>query len=970
MPDTPNINGPRVTPSPGDEPKSLTQKEEQKDQIGGYSVTSGGATLTPQIDLEERLSTEATAPTHPAALPDAVLIEKSSEKVVEVAEQLSSTVPLLSKGGIGKMRDIFGQMQHPQRREFEGMQNANGARLKSREVQTIFESFLKEDGIHGIKSLVDQFGKEAVRHVATNSFFVHLASEYGNLELVQYLVDELNCDPNTFFDDLSPLIYASMEGKTKVVDYLLSRSSPKSFQDRQECKIGIISYADMGSNVKRGRSNNEVIQLLVDKRNDYPIPIAGSLPAASHILRSNREMIVNWLQTDLQIPIKDGESDASLLAKVVEAANSRDKNALFSAVQQNNPVLVDLIIAAGAAPDQKNSAGQSPIELTTNPLIQRRLTEAQEAMDSFRKRQLEHLLKNENSETMSPADQLFSWSTMIATLESTPFPPAEFQDLASLMKKSLAVRYVIESPLFSDKEKKLFLREQLNSLEVGECVMLNTEDRKFEGHYTVNLLEKKGAERWFYLHGNRYKSGTREAQVSDRRFRAISDERSETSDYHQVEQLCLGHPSLLVSQRVEGKIKKKWQGAQNNCVTQSDTVAFDYVLGERLGQSKAALYRRLKPLRLAYLYSSLKHQEKLNIPTTTSSTSSSSSSSSSSNQVEEEGKDQPLISQAMSDKTLRWLKSPSHMRFTELCPLIIPEDAYQNNTPQDLLRELDCFITSDQDGNLSLWQKGSDGPTKTAPWYEWQSLVEGIPKEAYGPTRQLYQKAIERLTGPGTHLSFSIDEKTNEGAIVCDLFNPPVTLHCQILPTGVILLRDTQGDSSTIINNFTTLWNKLSVLVANEALANGSQPNPQIIKGWLTDVMQSAYRKSFRALYPKFSGNPPPMGSTWTEMIDHMANYFEAQWKASRPRPNIVISLMGHEAETLMVAKPYRNQLITVTDGAISLMSGWGKAVQETEKRFLKTVQIDTVTLQPPADWERKLQSYFDAQWNTVLSKL
>ena len=87
------------------------------------------------------------------------------------------------------------------------------------------QSAIKDGDLTEVKRLVE------VEHVDPNlctygdkrATPLHLASDYGHLDIVRYLVEERNCDLECRTEyESTPLHYAALEGRLDIVQYLIS----------------------------------------------------------------------------------------------------------------------------------------------------------------------------------------------------------------------------------------------------------------------------------------------------------------------------------------------------------------------------------------------------------------------------------------------------------------------------------------------------------------------------------------------------------------------------------------------------------------------------------------------------------------------------------------------------------------------------------------------------------------------------
>lgn len=861
---------------------------------------------------------------------------------------LSHKAPLMGQGGwmsdfFSEIADIAEEFAHKYCEMGSGKSYISKYQVKNK-----FENILNEKDLSKIKQLVAKYGIEEVRKVVDHSAFIHNAAEKGNFILVRYLVDDLECDPNVRHNGDSPLIGAVENSHIDIVKFLISRSSPESFRDDSPFRSGLINHAEFKD------QPTDVTSLLVDLRDRYPVPISGCLSAAVYLVGINREKVVNWLNRDLKIPTKMDEPIANIIVKVVEAANAKEAEALISAVKKNDPVLVDILVATGALPDQTDKKGDKPIHLAKHPLIVRRLYEAQQMHDSFRNRQLEHLLKDFQSTTMDQSDEVFSWSNLIAAIEETPMPQRELLDFSAALRKSLALRFISKNRYLSNKQKSHFFQEALASLKVGEWIILNDPD--CGKHHTATLVEKREGGRFLCINANRYRMGSHRNQMGDKRVI--------TNSVEKVIHHCIGMKNVIDYYddrdseyfRLDGKIMKGWQGAENNCVTQSDTVLFEYALAEKLGISKFDLYRQIKPLRVHFLSSKLKEQREGKRPKQAIKTK---------GKGKGKGKGKSSVearhiskgTYKNSEKITDWFNRKWRQNHRYLCPLILAPEALDLYYPQDLLKKgLDRFITQNMtSGVLSLWEKGSDAPTRTAPWQQWKTLVKGVPRASSDPTRQVYIKKIQRLTEPGMHLTFSINDK-NIATFTCDLFNPSIRVKCHVTAAGSFVFEDTNGGFTKEYKGFHSMWSALPEILAKAALRKECEPDQSIIRSWARDVVKTAYKTSYDTHYRtagrrgSMSQQRPAMGDDWKHFEKQIVDALEQRWTDKDHK--VIMNLLGFSAPSLVESRKDRQELSSLTRVTIDVIASKGVPYTEVKgalwfKKYTYKMLLEASELSP-----------------------
>lgn len=855
------------------------------------------------------------------------LQQKQNVIAVKVLQQVSTlpsqeskgpAIPEVGQGGwMGELFSEINDQLEEKKHKYCSMKNSSSS-LWAVEVEQKFENILKSKDTKLIQELISEYGLEEVKKVVDHAAFVHLAAEEGNLELVKFLVVDMKCDPNVRHKNDSPLIGAVGKGNIEVVKFLLDVSAPESFRDASSFKAGLITHAEFNDQPA------EVITFLIELRDRYPISISGCASTAVYLITQNRAKVVDWLSSELRSPLKKDTPIVDLAAMVVDLANSNNSQALFSAVENDDPILVDILVAAGALTDLKNEKGQTPLEIAKHPLIERRLKETQQMQESFRKRQVEHLTKKSDATTMDPSDEIFSWSHLIAMIGSTPNPQPELLEVGDRLKKSLVMRFIGRNTYLPKDYKVHFFQKELNSMKPGEWIILN--DPPHAGHHTVTLVEKQKDGKFKCIQGDRYRNGGKYRQIADSRV-ITSDMRKLTEHFLGTENIIYGYNPFAYSYphlgggnshqpeyvKKDGIILKKWQGAENNCVTQSDTVIFDYILAEKLNISKFDVYRQIKPLRLHFLSSLLPKEDQ--------------------------------------DSAEVWFTGSKEDRLRDLCPLILTSAATKGTSPKDLLQQLDQFVTFDKEkGVLSLWNKGNDAPIKTVPWQQWKTLVKGIPRKTSDPTRRLYINKIRRLTGPGTHLSFSFDGKST-GTFTCDLFDPNISVQCYISPTGKFAFKDENGNFTKGYKDFDALWSALSEIFVEAALKSRSQPNPEIVKSWVKDVIKTAYKIAYRNHYAKKGSQGqerPPMGDDWVDMEQQIIQILQRQW--DQKEGEVIKKLLGFVAQPLSESVRYRESIRELTMKAINLIAS--KAVPVTEesgvlwfKRYTETVSLRQVEI-------------------------
>jgi len=654
------------------------------------------------------------------------------------------------------------------------------------------------DRFENLVDIVDIFG---------NNVLLFFAAEIGSLRVVREMVENFKASSSyrPYEDPNTPIIRAAQMGHLPVVQYLAPLSKYEDLFQTEGHNASLLDAAAFGK--------GDVCQWVVDHRVELKLPIAGSSEALTYILESNLSSVAPFLLKFAHITLNSDQSSIERIKDVTKAAYMKDAKGntlLHHAVREGNAAMVDILLAAGSMPDAKNNLNETPISIAKGVQIKQSLDLCLEKHISFRLRQLDHLLKEVHSQTMTSSDEIISWATIIASIDENKQASKPLkEDLRSGLVKSVAFSFVIENSLFTKTEKEIHIDKFFKGLQPKEWILVK--GKNIPGHHTIFLFEKEGKSSWKALEGDRFRHGGKGEQ--------FADSRETLTDLKRIMGLIFPDGKFGVGIREDSasqKIKKKWQGAQNNCVTQSDTVAFEYLLAEQLGEVKQVYYRQIKPTRIMFLCSSLTKLNKL--------------------------------SSSTELKAWHWFTKPLQNRLSDMHPQILGLRQAQTFPLSSAAQQGESFLVAENPKSskdlpqFSVWSHGSKIPTRRIPWLEGISYINQVPTAATPLAQRLVQNRIQNLFGSGPGgISLQKDRDGSE-FLECSYFTQPIRVPIKVLQNGAIVLQPT-GQKAIVYNDLNFFLNGIPRVFFLEAEVKDASLKTELLEKWINTHLDRAIRR-------------------------------------------------------------------------------------------------------------------------------